>query len=174
MTRPGSRVPPVMTTGTTGPTRPADEGAARALAATTSAHLVELEHHRDGMRAAISHEVRTPLAVVRGGLETLAARPDIDPPARVAIEESIDRNLARLQVVLGGMLDPLVLTRVDPDLLERDVQCLVDDALDHAVAVLRLLAGDGRVLTRPLAPPPPPRGGAMRPPPGRPDATASP
>lgn len=67
------------------------------------ARLVEADAHEQAFFADASHELRTPVAVVRGALEVLLDEPQ--PPALEARLRRVERGIGELSDLLEAMLD---------------------------------------------------------------------
>lgn len=68
----------------------------------TSSH----EEFRRKVAAALSHDMRTPLAVIANGAHLIARSPDLDTIKKVAFK--IESNAARLDEMMGELLDALI------------------------------------------------------------------
>jgi two-component system phosphate regulon sensor histidine kinase PhoR len=77
---------------------------------------VALESMRQDFVANASHELRSPLTVVTGYLETLLQDADLDPLARAPLEE-MQRQTQRMNAIVGDLLD---LSRLDAATQEVD------------------------------------------------------
>lgn len=124
--------------------RLADEGRQASLRAKT-------EELRSGLLASVSHDLRTPLAVITGAASTLRADPALEPETRRDLSDAICEEAERLERLVANLLDmtrldagaveprrewvPLVevlggaLTRLDPRLAGRRVVTALPDDL---------------------------------------------
>jgi len=97
----------------------------------------ELRQRQENFLAAVSHELKSPLASMRLSVETLAMR---DPPAerRAQLVQRLLGDLARLQRMIGNILDTSRLsaaeTRAAPErvALAEAVSSVVDELREHA------------------------------------------
>ena len=70
------------------------------------AKIQRVDQMRSGLVSMLGHDVRTPLTVIRGVVETLLARADeITPYDRTALLESADRQARRLESLANDLLD---------------------------------------------------------------------
>lgn len=116
----------------------------------------ELEHldaTRTAILAAVSHDLRTPLAAVRAAVDGLGAHgPVLDPEDRAALVEAIDSGTARLERLIDDLLDlsrlrmGAVRARVEPVSLEEVVPRALE-GLDPRRVVLDLADDLPLVLT---------------------------
>jgi signal transduction histidine kinase len=123
------------------------------------ARLVEADAHEQAFFADASHELRTPVAVVRGALEVLLDEPH--PPALEGRLRRVERGIGELSDLLEAMLD--VARRRPPQLEDVDAASFLrtagNVALAHAPGValevqaagdLRVAPGEARLLLRGL------------------------
>lgn len=95
--------------------------------------LVAAEEHERAFFADASHELRTPIAVVRGAAEVLLDEPQLSPPMRRRLQR-LERGVAELTDLLEALLRlarrrPLQPERVDMnELLQESAQSLHDSA----------------------------------------------
>jgi signal transduction histidine kinase len=88
-----------------------------------------LRHQRE-FAADASHELRTPVTVVRGNVDVLRADPTLGPQARAAIEE-IDAEAKRMTSLVDQLL---LLARTDSSAVDLEVAPI--DAADEATGAL--------------------------------------
>ena len=94
----------------------------------------------------ISHELMTPISVLRSKLENILLRSDIDPETAIKIEESL-KTLHRLQSLVNSLL---LIARIESHQYLREdtfsVQSLLGEILDELIAVAEdkeiILKGD--------------------------------
>lgn len=121
------------------------------------ARLVDADAREQAFFADASHELRTPVAVVRGAIEVLMDEPL--PPAQDARLRRVERGMGELSDLLEAMLD--VARRRPPQLEGVDAASFLRDAgaaalalspgivLDvHAAGSLRLAPREARLLLR--------------------------
>lgn len=96
--------------------------------------MVELQELRRGFVATVSHEMRTPLALIKGYVETLLAL-DVDPETFRSYLERIDVTVDRLTRLVGQTLDVTQLAAGQIALERSTVQ--LADLIDAAVHDLR-------------------------------------
>ena len=91
------------------------------------ARLVEADASERAFFADASHELRTPVAVVRGAAEVLSEQDDLDEATRQRIRR-IDRGVGEL----GELVDVLLrLVRREPvEMIEVDIARLLHDGAD--------------------------------------------
>ena len=104
------------------------------------ARLVEADAHEQAFFADASHELRTPVAVVRGALEVLLDEPQ--PPALDARLRRVERGMGELSDLLEAMLD--VARRRPPQLETVDAATFLRDAGTAALAQCQGVALDVR------------------------------
>ena len=121
------------------------------------ARLVDADAHEQAFFADASHELRTPVAVVRGAIEVLMD--DLQPPAQEARLRRVERGMGELSDLLEAMLD--VARRRSPRLEDVDAAAFLREAgaaalalspgivLDvHAAGAMRLAPREARLLLR--------------------------
>jgi two-component system sensor histidine kinase KdpD len=118
--------------------------------ARASAVRAEAEELRSSLLSAVSHDLRTPLAAITGAGTTLRDAPDLPAASRDALLDDIVTEAARLERLVGNLLD---MTRLESGtlVLRRDwvpVEELVGSALHRLEARLA-----GRAVTVALADP---------------------
>lgn len=82
---------------------------------------------RRKVAAALSHDMRTPLAVINYGAQVIAMAPDLDVARKTA--SRIEENSARLETMMGELLDALTFqgaAKMPLRLTRFDVKSLVD------------------------------------------------
>jgi two-component system sensor histidine kinase KdpD len=94
---------------------------------------METERARNELLSAVTHDVRTPLASIRGAAETLLdAATDLAPATRREMLETIREESARLSRLIGDLLE---LTRLESGSFEaRKEPVPVDELFDSALA----------------------------------------
>jgi two-component system, OmpR family, sensor histidine kinase KdpD len=111
------------------------ERARLAEAAEAASLAVERESLRNTLLASISHDLRTPLAVVAGAGSTLAAHgPQLDEATRFSLARSIEVKAREISDLVSNVLD-LVRFESGPVALRRDWQTL-DDLVGTALRSL--------------------------------------
>lgn len=104
--------------------------------------LEQLETIRQDFVANVSHEMRTPLTVIRGYLETMAEDPDLKESAWNSIIEQLNRQTSRLQHIVE---DLLLLSRLENDDVRREPEKVsVQPLLESIVAEAQALSGDSQ------------------------------
>lgn len=73
-------------------------------------HVLEAEQMRSDFVANVSHELRSPLTALTGGIETLKGAAKDDPPARTRFLDIMEREAARMTRLIGDLLS---LSRVE-------------------------------------------------------------
>lgn len=102
------------------------------------ARLVGADVHEQAFFSDASHELRTPVAVVRGALEVMMDEPQ--PPAQEARLRRAERGMAELSDLLEAMLD--VARRKPPQLEEVDAEAFLREAGNGALAMVPDVALD--------------------------------
>ena len=95
--------------------------------------IKRIDRMRSGLVSMLGHDVRSPLTVIRGVVETLLSRDDVEQKDRLALLESADRQARRLERLANDLLD---LARLDQGRMELetahiDVESAVKDALTY-------------------------------------------
>jgi signal transduction histidine kinase len=121
------------------------------------ARLVDADAREQAFFADASHELRTPVAVVRGAIEVLMDEPQ--PPAQEARLRRVERGMGELSDLLEAMLD--VARRRPPQLEDVDAAKFLREAgaaalalspgvtlAVHAAGSLRLAPREARLLLR--------------------------
>jgi signal transduction histidine kinase len=121
------------------------------------ARLVDADAREQAFFADASHELRTPVAVVRGAIEVLMDEPQ--PPAQEARLRRVERGMGELSDLLEAMLD--VARRRPPQLEDVDAAKVLREAgaaalalspgvtlAVHAAGSLRLAPREARLLLR--------------------------
>ena len=104
---------------------------------------------RTALLAAVSHDLRTPLAGIRSAAETLRAHADdLDPADRDALLDAVVQSTARLTTMVSDLLDMsrLQTGAVQPALVEVPL----DEVVDARPAASTAGAGEGRPPCPPL------------------------
>jgi two-component system sensor histidine kinase KdpD len=119
-----------------GRVRFADQAREAALRART-------EETRNALLSAVSHDLRTPLAVITGAATTLRDDSDrLSGEARHELASSIVEDARRLERVLGNLLQ---LTRVESGLVPRRELIPIEELVGGALTRLEDAIGDRRV-----------------------------
>ncbi|RME95698.1 MAG: hypothetical protein D6773_18150, partial [Alphaproteobacteria bacterium] len=85
-------------------------GAAAVISLTDISHVLEAEQMRSDFVANVSHELRSPLTALMGGIETLKGAARDDPAARERFLDTMEREAARMDRLVGDLLS---LSRVE-------------------------------------------------------------
>lgn len=116
------------------------------------ARLVDAEASERAFFADASHELRTPVAVVRGAVEVLNDQAELDPATRQRVQR-IDRGVGEL----GELIDVLMclVRRREQEMIEVDAAQMLHDAAAPIVASigeahLRVVVGSTVALRLPL------------------------
>ena len=100
----------------------------------------ELERLRAKFLGMVSHELRMPLATIKGSTTTLLSEPDLDPAVVTQFLRIADQQVDHIQEMIGDLLDAARIQTgtlpVDP--VHVDVAQMVDEA------VRRFVGGGGR------------------------------
>lgn len=113
----------------------------RAVSDAEREHQVALEQERDKVRLKrqlsnnINHELKTPISVIMGYMESIMLNPDIDPQTR---ERFIERSYDQTKRLERLMNDLSVITRIDeaPTLIqceECDLRKIIDEAAEECL-----------------------------------------
>lgn len=96
------------------------------------AQLRDIDRWKDAFLAAAAHDLRSPLAVITTGAETLATKPDAGEDV-AGIATRIFDHAVRLGRLLDDLLDLDRFTRgaITADRTETDVLALVEDVVEH-------------------------------------------
>jgi signal transduction histidine kinase len=92
----------------------------------------------------ISHELLTPVSVLRSKLENLLLRDDIQPDITGKIEESL-KTLHRLQTLVNSLL---LIARIESHQYLREDTFVINDVLKEIADELRPIAEDKKVLLK--------------------------
>ena len=106
----------------------------RAQLATALAEISRIDRLRSGLVSMLSHDVRSPITVIRGSVETLISREDrIKQEDRRALLMAADRQAHRLERLATDLLDLARLDsgRLDIETESVDVDELVREALSY-------------------------------------------
>jgi two-component system phosphate regulon sensor histidine kinase PhoR len=104
--------------------------------------LEQLETVRQDFVANVSHEMRTPLTVMRGYLETMAEDEELQQSAWRNIIEQLNRQTSRLQFIVE---DLLLLSRLENDDVKREPeQVWIQPLLESILAEARALSGESQ------------------------------
>ncbi len=95
----------------------------------------EGKHQRHEFLERIGHELRTPLASIRGFLATLRAAPDLDEATRAEFLSILDQEAHRLERMVEALLEVAHTGRENLHLSRRVLD--LADLVRHAVALLR-------------------------------------
>jgi len=105
-------------------------------------HIDELFQKEKEITVNISHELLTPISVLRSKLENLLLREDIEPDMSVKIEESL-KTLHRLQTLVNSLL---LIARIESHQFLREETFYVRDILKEIVEEISPIAVDKGVL----------------------------
>jgi two-component system sensor histidine kinase KdpD len=114
--------------------------------AAQAAELAKVDELRTAILAAVSHDLRTPLAAIKASVTSLLAD-DVDwgPEARREFCVAIDEEADRLSALVGNLLD---MSRISPGAVNvRAVAVGVEEIVPAALASLGDSARHGRVTT---------------------------
>ncbi len=106
----------------------------------------EGEHERHEFLERIGHELRTPLASIRGFLATLRAAPDLDEETRGEFLGILDQEARRLERMVEALLEVARAGRENLHLSRRVLD--LGDLVRHAIALLRERYPGTRVAAR--------------------------
>jgi len=109
----------------------------RAKLARALDEIQRIDRMRSGLVSMLGHDVRSPLTVIRGSVETLLSRRDVQEKDRRSLLESADRQARRLERLANDLLD---LARLDQGRMELestaiDVEDAVLDALTYVEGI---------------------------------------
>lgn len=90
----------------------------------------------------ISHELMTPVSIIRSKLENILLMPDLDQVIAVKIEESL-RTLHRLQSLVSSLL---MIARIESDQYLKEDSFLIGDVLEEICTELHPIAEDSGIL----------------------------
>lgn len=123
---------------------PDHEGAILVMQDKTALHRV-IEMGRDFVANA-SHELKTPITIIRGFTETLHDHPDIGQPMLLNITHTILNNCTRMETLVKNLLTLAALDEGLPDsrLKLTDIQDLIDQAIQtikviHPQAIFHII-----------------------------------
>lgn len=105
-----------------------------------------LDHMRNEFFADISHELRTPITVLRGTLETLHDTPTLDRNDHVAYHETMIQEVVHLQKLVDDLLDFSKLNATDFSLDMTTVN--IADIINDSVRSLRIAAQNRNITVR--------------------------
>ena len=97
--------------------------------------LDEQERLRAEFLAMVSHELRMPLATVKGSTTSLLSGPDMDPAVAAQFHRIVDQQVDHMQYLIGDLLDVARIETgalpVDPE--PSELRLLVDEARSRFV-----------------------------------------
>jgi signal transduction histidine kinase len=105
-------------------------------------HIDQLFQKEREITVNISHELMTPISVLRGKLENLLMQDDIDDVISTKIEESL-KTLHRLQSLVNSLL---MIARIESRQYLRDESFEVNDVLREIISELSPIAEDAGIL----------------------------
>ena len=108
------------------------------------AHIDELFQKEKEITVNISHELLTPVSVLRSKLENLLLRKDIDPDFSDKIEESL-KTLHRLQSLVNSLL---LIARIESRQYLRDESFSVNEVLHEIISEINPIAEDAGILLK--------------------------
>lgn len=103
----------------------------------------QLERMRRNFTANVSHELKTPLTVIKGFLETIKNEEDLNDQTRDRFLDIISLETDRLSRLIG---DILTLSEIEADTLSRVEKVYVDECIASSVELLRGKANDKDIL----------------------------
>ena len=112
------------------------------------AHIEELFRKEKDITVNISHELFTPVSVIRSDLEILLIRNDLEPAIAEKIEDSL-KMLYRLQSLINSLL---LIARLESQQYLRDESFSVNELLTEIINEIKPIADDaGIILKKELA-----------------------
>jgi signal transduction histidine kinase len=108
------------------------------------AHIDELFQKEKETTVNISHELLTPVSVLRSKLENLLMQKDIDPEVSVKIEDSL-KTLHRLQSLVQSLL---LIARIESRQYIREESVAISDLLNEIVSELDPIAEDAGIIIK--------------------------
>jgi signal transduction histidine kinase len=107
-------------------------------------HIDELFQKEKEITVNISHELLTPVSVIRSKLENLLIQNDIDPEISAKIEESL-RTLHRLQSLVNSLL---LIARIESRQYLREESFSVKEVLLEIMSEINPIAADAGILLK--------------------------
>jgi signal transduction histidine kinase len=107
-------------------------------------HIDELFQKEKEITVNISHELLTPVSVLRSKLENLLLQKDVDPEISAKIEESL-KTLHRLQSLVNSLL---LIARIESLQYLREESFSVKDVLHEIVSEINPIAEDSGILLK--------------------------
>lgn len=104
-------------------------------------NLIVLFQKEKEITVNISHELMTPIAVLRSKLENLLIRTNLDPETEEKIEDSL-KTLQRLQSLVNSLL---MIARIESNQYLREDSFSVNEALKEIVSELRPISEDALI-----------------------------
>jgi signal transduction histidine kinase len=108
------------------------------------AHIDELFQKEKEITVNISHELLTPVSVLRSNLENLLLRKDMEPSIAEKIEESL-RTLYRLQSLVNSLL---LIARLESRQCLREETFSVNELLSEVMSEISPIAEDGGIILK--------------------------
>src|SRR5205085_1556665 len=97
-----------------------------------STHYKLMERQKDFI-ANSSHELKTPITIIRGFAETLHDHPELPRSTVVSITKKIEHNCKRMATLINDLLTLADIEKISQSkLLECDLECLIN-ACSHMV-----------------------------------------
>lgn len=113
-----------------------------AVSEKSAALKAEKEELRSSLLSSVSHDLRTPLAVITGAATTLRDEPQLGDATAAALLGSIIAEAERLERLVGSLLD---MTRLEGGVQVRREWVPVEELLVSATARTRSLLGERKV-----------------------------
>lgn len=107
-------------------------------------HIDELFQKEKEITVNISHELLTPVSVIRSKLENLLIRKDIDPEISIKIEESL-KTLHRLQSLVNSLL---LIARIESRQYLREESFSVKEVLLEIISEINPIAEDAGIFLK--------------------------
>jgi signal transduction histidine kinase len=108
------------------------------------AHIDELFQKEKEITVNISHELLTPVSVLRSNLENLLLRKDLEPSIAEKIEESL-RTLFRLQSLVNSLL---LIARLESRQCLREETFSVNELLSEVISEISPIAEDAGIVLK--------------------------
>jgi signal transduction histidine kinase len=107
-------------------------------------HIVELFRKEKEITVNISHELLTPVSVLRSKLENLLIQKDLDAEVAVKIEESL-KTLHRLQSLVNSLL---LIARIESRQYLKEESVSVREVLNEIISEIDPIAEDGGIILK--------------------------
>jgi signal transduction histidine kinase len=107
-------------------------------------HIDELFRKEKEITVNISHELLTPVSVLRSKLENLLIQKDLDSEIEVKIEESL-RTLHRLQSLVNSLL---LIARIESRQYLREESVSVNEVLNEILSEINPIAEDSEIILK--------------------------